>query len=208
MVMCDDNYEFISGIPDVKPFSSIGVGPGIGQNAVTMEAINKLLLNFNKPVVFDADGINIFSQNPELLDQLSPNSILTPHIGEFDRLTGKSPNQYDRLEKLIAFSVKYKCITILKGHFTSVSMPDGRLYFNSTGNPGMATGGSGDVLTGIITGLLAQKYSPADAAVLAVYIHGLAGDISASDLSEEGMIAGDIIDALTGAFKFIQKLKL
>jgi ADP-dependent NAD(P)H-hydrate dehydratase / NAD(P)H-hydrate epimerase len=205
MVICDDNYEYISSIPDLKPFNVVGVGPGIGQDANTMLAINKLLINYTKPMVFDADGINIFAQNPEMINQLPENSILTPHIGEFDRLVGKSSNQYERLGKLTEFSTKYKCITILKGHNTAVCLPDGNIYFNSTGNPGMATGGSGDVLTGIITGLVAQKYTPADAAILGVYLHGLAGDIVASNLSEEGMIAGDIVYEIASAFKLLNQ---
>jgi ADP-dependent NAD(P)H-hydrate dehydratase / NAD(P)H-hydrate epimerase len=203
MVLCDDNYEFITSIPDLKPFNSIGVGPGLGQDALTMQALNKLLINYDKPMVFDADGINILAQNPELINQLPEYSILTPHIGEFDRLVGKSSNQYERLGKLVEFSSTYKYITILKGHNTAVCLPDGRIYFNCTGNPGMATGGSGDVLTGLITGLLAQKYNPVDAALLGVYVHGMAGDFVASNLSEEGMIAGDIVEALPAVFKIL-----
>jgi len=205
MVICDDNYEFISSIPDLKPFNVIGIGPGIGQDIPVMEAINKLLINYDRPIVMDADGLNILSHNPEMINQLPENSILTPHIGEFDRLVGKSSNQYERLGKLIDFSTSNKCLTILKGHYTAVSLPDGTICFNSTGNPGMATGGSGDVLTGIIAGLLAQKYSPVDAALLGVYIHGMAGDIVASNLSEEGMIAGDIIEGLPAVFKFLHQ---
>ena len=205
MVICDENYEFISSITDLKPFSAIGIGPGIGQNVTTMEAINKLLINYDKPIVLDADGINIFSRNMDMLNQLPEISILTPHIGEFDRMVGKSSNHYERLGKLVDFSTTYKCITILKGHYTAICLPDGNIYFNTTGNPGMATAGSGDVLTGIITGLLAQKYAPVDAALLGVYIHGKAADIVASNLSEEGMIASDIIEALPKVFSFLHQ---
>ena len=205
MVICDDNYDFITSIPDLKPFNVVGVGPGIGQNNSTMEAINKLLINYDKPIVMDADGINILAQNPEMLNQLPENSILTPHIGEFDRLVGKSSNQFERFVKLVDFSATYKCITILKGHYTAVCLPDGSIFFNNTGNPGMATGGSGDVLTGLITGLLAQKYNPDEAALLGVYIHGMSGDIMASNLSEEGMIAGDIIEGIPAVYKFLHQ---
>ena len=205
MVICDDSYESISGIPDLKPYGVVGVGPGIGQHSTTMEAINKLLINYELPIVFDADALNILSSNPDMLSQMPENCILTPHIGEFDRLAGKSTNQYERLAKLADFSTANKCITVLKGHYSAVCLSDGSIYFNSTGNPGMATAGSGDVLTGIITGLLAQKYSPADAALLGVYIHGMAGDIMASNLSQEGMIAGDIIEGIPAAFKILQR---
>jgi NAD(P)H-hydrate epimerase len=204
MVFCDENYELLSGIPDLKPFNVVAAGPGIGQHNSTMEAINKLLINYELPMVIDADGLNILASNPDMLKQLPENSILTPHIGEFDRLAGKSSNHYERLIKLAEFTSLYKCITVLKGYYSAVCMPDGRLFFNSTGNPGMATAGSGDVLTGVITGLMAQRYNPADAALLGVFLHGLAGDIMASNLCEEALIAGDIIEGLPSAFKLLQ----
>jgi NAD(P)H-hydrate epimerase len=127
-------------------------------------------------------------------------SILTPHPGEFDRLAGKSDSGFSRNQKQIEFASKYKVIILLKGAFTSVAMPDGTCCFNSTGNPGMSTAGSGDVLTGIIMSLLAQGYPPTDAALLGAFIHGLAGDLAAAEYGQQSLIATDIIDYLGKAF--------
>ncbi len=131
---------------------------------------------------------------------LPAHSILTPHPGEFDRLAGKSESGFIRNQKQIEFAVKYNVIVLLKGAYTSIAMPDGTCYFNSTGNPGMSTAGSGDVLTGIILSLLAQGYPPSDAALIGAYIHGLAGDMAASDVGQQALIAADIIDYLGKAF--------
>jgi NAD(P)H-hydrate epimerase len=150
--------------------------------------------------VLDADALNIISENRELLDKLPANAILTPHPKEFDRLAGNSSSHFERLEKLSDFVRKHNVIVVLKGAYTITALPDGKCYFNSTGNPGMATAGSGDVLTGVILGLLAQKYKPEDAAVIGVYVHGLAGDISAAEESEQGVTATGIIENLGRAF--------
>jgi ADP-dependent NAD(P)H-hydrate dehydratase / NAD(P)H-hydrate epimerase len=133
--------------------------------------------------------------------QMPANSILTPHPKEFERLFGKSANDFDRIEKALQCAAQYKAIIVLKGHHSFIALPNGQGYFNSTGNAGMATGGSGDVLTGMITGLLAQGYAPENAALLGVYLHGLAGDIAAEKFSKEAMIAGDIVRCLGEAFK-------
>ncbi len=159
---------------------------------------------FKKPIVIDADGINILSQNKELLSLLPKNTILTPHIGEFERLVGKCDNHFQRIEKLKEFSKKYKCIVVLKGKYSAIATTTGKVFFNPTGNSGMASGGSGDVLTGIITALLAQNYSPENAAIFSVYLHGLAGDIAEKEYGKEAMIARDIIDKLSNAFNKIQ----
>jgi NAD(P)H-hydrate epimerase len=152
------------------------------------------------PLVIDADALNIIAEHKEMLDRMPENSILTPHPKEFERLAGKSATGYERLMKQIEFATTRKCIVLLKGAYTSIAMPDGTCFFNSTGNPGMATGGSGDVLTGILVSLLAQGYKPADAALTSVYIHGLAGDFAAMKTGRNALIASDIIDNLGNAF--------
>jgi NAD(P)H-hydrate epimerase len=203
MVLTDTSERMITDIVPVNNYDAVGIGPGIGTGKETMHAVHDLLINCLKPLVIDADGLNIISLNKEWLRLMQPLTILTPHPKEFDRLAGECPNGYTRLMKQIEFSSKFNCIVVLKGACTSVSLPDGSVYFNSTGNPGMATGGSGDVLAGMILSLLAQGYSPQDASVAAVYIHGLAGDIAASENSMESIIASDIINCIGKAFNVI-----
>ena len=155
------------------------------------------------PLVIDADGLNILSDHPDWVQLLPEGTILTPHPKEFDRLAGESASSYERHIKQREFATKYKVIVVLKGAYTAIATPDGRYWFNTTGNPGMATGGSGDVLTGLITGLLAQGITPPDAALAGVYIHGLAGDLASEASSQEAMIAGDMIRQLGAAFSKI-----
>jgi len=200
MVSVDQNDQYNSGIPDLNVFSAIGTGPGLGNTNYTRQMIEKLLSGCRLPLVLDADALNIISEDRRLLLKIAPGSILTPHPGEFRRLAGDSSDSFDRLKKQIALSQSLGVIIVLKGAFTSVSLPDGHVFFNSTGNPGMATAGSGDVLTGIILGLLSQKIEPWKAAVLGVYLHGLAGDLAARDNSGHFIIAGDIINYLGKAF--------
>jgi NAD(P)H-hydrate epimerase len=145
-------------------------------------------------MVIDADALNIISENPTFLDFVPKKSILTPHPKEFSRLAGESENGFERLKKQIDFAVKHQFVVVLKGAFTSIAMPDGRVCFNPTGNPGLAKGGSGDVLTGICTGFLAQQYAPEEAAILSVYLHGLSADQLLSTRSDFSIIAGDLID--------------
>jgi NAD(P)H-hydrate epimerase len=156
-------------------------------------------------MVIDADAINIIGLNKKWLSALPSGSILTPHPKEFERMSGTTTDSYMRLLKQISFSEKHKCIIVLKGAYTSVSFPDGRVFFNSTGNPGMATAGSGDVLTGMILSLLAQGYSRENAAITAVYLHGLAGDIAAEKACYESIIASDIIDNIGSAYNKIRR---
>jgi len=197
----DSNNEIISEIPGITLFDAIGIGPGIGTDPVTQKAFQSVLLNRSVPIVIDADGLNILGLNDKWLSVLPEKTVLTPHLKEFERMAGKSDNGYMRLKNQISFSAKYNCIVVLKSAFTSVSSPDGRVSFNSTGNPGMATAGSGDVLTGMILALLAQGYSPENAAVIGVYLHGLAGDIAAEKDSPDSIIASDIIENIGNAFK-------
>lgn len=196
MATVDEAERYISKAPDFSSATAIGIGPGMGQDPVTAKAIERLLERARIPLVIDADALNILSTNRHLLYKLPPNTILTPHPKEFQRLAGDSSNEYDRLEKAKAFSAKYKAIICLKGANTAVILPNGEIHFNSTGNPGMATGGTGDVLTGIITSLLAQQYTPADAAILGAYQHGLAGDRAAESRGQTALIASDVVEHL------------
>jgi hydroxyethylthiazole kinase-like uncharacterized protein yjeF len=158
-----------------------------------------------KPMIIDADGLNILSMNKEWYSLIPERAILTPHPKEFERLAGISVNGFDRLTKQIEFSKVHRCIVVLKGANTSITTPDGKVYFNSTGNPGMATAGSGDVLTGILLSFLSQGYTPENAAVLGVYLHGLAGDLAAEKLCFESIIASDIINCLSAAFNKLRE---
>jgi NAD(P)H-hydrate epimerase len=151
-------------------------------------------------MVIDADALNIIADDRTLMDMLGGETVLSPHPGEFRRLTGSDEKAFGRLLLQQEFSKKHSCVIVLKGAHTSVSLPDGRVWFNSTGNPGMATAGSGDSLTGIILGLVAQHIPPEHAAIAGVFLHGLAGDIAAHEKSENALIAGDITDYLGKAF--------
>jgi NAD(P)H-hydrate epimerase len=195
---------FIEGIKDFEDFDVIGIGPGIGKHFTHKELLQNLFSTYKKPLVIDADALNILSENPFLYKLIPKNSILTPHPKEFERLFGKSNSDFDSIDLALSKAKELNIYIILKGHFTLIAAPKGKGYFNSTGNAGMATAGAGDVLTGIITGLLAQNYSSLDACILGVYLHGLAGDIAAETLSEEALIAGDIIENLGAAFKQIK----
>ena len=152
-------------------------------------------------MVIDADGLNTISNNPDLLRLVPSGSILTPHLKEFSRLFGESSDHFERLDRMRQAAMKHELVIVLKGAHTAVCDPEGNVTFNTTGNPGMATAGSGDVLTGVITALLAQKLSPENAARIGVYIHGLAGDMAAIKRGNEALIASDIVDNLGSAFK-------
>jgi NAD(P)H-hydrate epimerase len=200
MVSIDVNERFISSCPDLEKFDIAGVGPGIDQHLDTMYVLENVLKNSENPIVLDADALNIIAQHKVFLKNLPTGSILTPHPGEFRRMVGNWANDFERLELQRKLSMDYGVFVVLKGYHTSISSPEGKVYFNSTGNPGMATGGSGDVLTGMLTGLLGQGYSAESAALLGVYLHGLAGDLAAEKLGEEALIASDIIDFIPNAY--------
>jgi len=200
MISLDESDNIFTGIPDLDQYSAVGIGPAIGLKDSTQKAFRELLKTINVPLVIDADGINILGENKELLKQLPKNTILTPHPKEFERIAGKTSNGFKQIQRLVELSVKYQIFIVLKGAHTAIVSPDGLCYFNTTGNPGMATAGSGDVLTGIILSLLGQGYNPGDAAVTGVYLHGLAGDSAAVETGEESLIANDIIDYLGTAF--------
>ncbi len=200
MTLTDTSTHFFSQVPLLEKFTTVGIGPGLGTEKVTAEAMADLLKELKRPLIIDADGLNILAANKELLALLPPGSILTPHPKEFERLAGNTIEEYERLEVLQKFTRQYQLIVVLKGAHTAIATPDGQVYFNSTGNPGMATGGTGDVLTGIITSLLAQNYTPTEAATLGVYFHGLAGDYAARQVGYNALTASDVISCLPQAF--------
>ncbi len=185
-------------------FTAVGVGPGLGKADDTVRALKRLIQEVQVPLIMDADALNILSDNPTWLPFLPAKTILTPHPKEFERLIGKTSTSFERLEKQRELSVKNNLIVVLKGAHTSITFPNGTCFFNTTGNPGMATAGSGDVLTGIILSLLAQRYSPEEAAVLGVYLHGLAGDLAAEEIGQEALIASDITEHLGKAYSALR----
>jgi NAD(P)H-hydrate epimerase len=205
MLISDSSEKLISDAGDTDQFSAIGIGPGMGTDPTTSNALYSFLRKCKKPVVIDADALNLLSQNKSWLNELPDGAVLTPHPKEFERLAGKTGSGFERLQRQMEFSAKNNCIIVLKGAHTSITDPSGKVWFNSTGNPGMATAGSGDTLTGIILSLLAQEYEPVNAAITGVYIHGLAGDIAASKTSCEALIASDIIDCIGEAFNRIRE---
>ena len=205
-VMCiaDASEYTISHLTDISPYSCVAIGPGLGKSIETQHVLKLLIQNSNNPIVVDADALNMLSENPTWLSFLPKESVFTPHPKEFERLFGKWKNDEERLNIQKKASEKYNIIIVLKGANTSISFPDGVVYFNSTGNPGMSTAGSGDVLTGIITSLVAQGYNSREASVLGVYLHGLAGDIAKEEVGVNSLIASDLIASISMAYKEIQ----
>jgi len=193
IVSLDQSDILFSEPPDLAPYSAVGIGPGLGCKSNSCKGLKMVLERVKVPLVIDADGLNILSEQPEWLDMLPENTVLTPHPREFDRLAGPSENSYKRHLRQIEFARQYRVVVVLKGAHTGIASPAGGYWFNTTGNPGMATGGSGDLLTGLITGLLAQGVPSLEAALTGVFIHGLAGDKAVEFSSEEALIAGDIM---------------
>ncbi len=189
----------------IDSFNIIGAGPGLGTGETAVALIYQILEGKAKQLVLDADALNILAMNPDLFSRLPADTILTPHPGEFNRMAGSWTDDFDKLNKQREFAKKYSVYVILKGKNSSIACPDGTIWFNTTGNAGMAKGGSGDVLTGLITGLRASGYNALDACLLGTWLHGLAGDIAAELLSQEGMNAGDLIDFLPNAWKTLQQ---
>ncbi|NND77623.1 MAG: NAD(P)H-hydrate dehydratase [Flavobacteriales bacterium] len=184
---------------------TVGIGPGIGTNEETAKFLEQLLDQCRSPIVIDADALNLLSSHLEFLSKVPENSILTPHPGEFKGLVGAFQNDTDKLKMLRSFCADHKVIMVLKGAHTAICEPSGIIHFNSTGNPGMATGGSGDVLTGIITGLLAQGQAPINAAILGVYIHGLSGDLAVKETGERSLVAGDLVQHIAHAYLELER---
>lgn len=201
-----DQHVFTSLPAELGRYDAIGLGPGLGQEKRTAKALAETMANFGKPVVLDADALNMIAADRALQSLIPPGSILTPHPREFQRLVGEWANDFERLAMLRELAVSLKVVVVLKGAHSAVANERGEVFFNSTGNPGMATGGTGDVLTGVLTGLLAQNYSPCEAAVLGVYVHGLAGDEGISEQGMVSLVASDLIAFLPRAFiKMLRK---
>lgn len=205
MALTDDEETHLSSLPDdIEKFSAIGIGPGMDTNEGPQKVLSFIIRRYQKPLVIDADGLNCLSLQKELLTQLPPHSILTPHPKEFDRLFGEHTNDFDRIATAKQKANELNLVIVLKSHHTLIALPNGKTYFNSTGNSGMAKGGSGDVLTGIITSFLAQGYSSKDAAILGVYIHGLAGDFAAKEFSKQAMLPSHLIECLSKVFLVLE----
>jgi len=205
LIDIDQSDIIFTGYPQLKGYSAVGIGPAIGTRTNSARALHSLINEVKLPLLIDADGLNILSENKDWLKELPSDTILTPHPGEFERLAGKTSSAHERNALQIEFSKEYGVITVLKGANSSICFPDGSCYFNTTGNPGMATAGSGDVLTGIILSLLGQGYIPGNAALLGVYLHGLAGDFALEKSAEEAVIASDITDHLGTAFRKLKQ---
>lgn len=196
----DPATERITMVPPLDRITAVGCGPGIGTGAETAAALRALIASWEGPLVLDADALNILAQDPGGIALPAGRCVLTPHPKEFDRLAGRGfATGHERLLHAVELAARLGCVIVLKGAFSAICAPDGNVVFNPTGNPGMAKGGSGDALTGIIAGLLAQGLSPMDACLLGTYAHGLAGDIAAERMGMDGMTVGDLLDALPAA---------
>ncbi len=193
-IMVNGTMEEMQAIDLVS--KTVAIGPGLGTDPVSEQLLRHVLKTVDRPMVIDADAINLLSMHRELIDQVPDKSILTPHPGEFKRLVGDYSDSIQRMKKQVEFAREKNLIVVLKDHNTIITTPDNQVYYNATGNPGMATGGSGDVLTGVIAGLLAQWADPVKASLAGVYLHGLAGDLAMCQKGEMAMTAGDIIEML------------
>ena len=205
MISIDISDIIFSEVPVLENYSNVGGGCGLGTKKNTQNALKQLIEKESRPLVLDADALNILSENKDWLNKLPENTILTPHPKEFERLTEPVRDHFSRIELQREFARKYNIILVLKGGNTSIALPDGTCYFNITGGPGMATAGSGDVLTGMISSLVGQKYEPGMAAIIGVYLHGLAGSIATKEIGPEAVIATDIINSIGKAYKQIKK---
>jgi len=205
MINVDEHTEVISEVKPDENINHLVVGPGIGTSQLTQKAVSDLILAADKPLVLDADAINILAQNRHLLEALPSGSILTPHPGEFERLVGEWKNDFEKLSMLQEFCMKQKVNVVLKGAYSVVCDSFGKIFFNPTGNPGMATAGSGDVLTGIVGAFLGQGLIPFQALRSAVYVHGLAGDLAAKKVGIVSLVASDIVEHISEAIKALDR---
>ncbi len=206
MFDADDNKLMLSQIhPTYNAHKAYGIGPGIGTSDTTVAAVSAFIKSAKTPLVIDADALNCIALRPELLNHLPLLSVLTPHAGEFDRIFGEQPTHEDRIKKALEVAKYYNILILLKGHHTTLVRPDGKVYFNSTGTPAMATPGCGDVLTGMITAFIAQGYKPEVSAIIATFIHGRAGEIAAEIHGEYGVTASDIAESIGKAISEIMR---
>lgn len=201
MCKLEQGDHYLQTVENLSRYDAVGIGPGIGLHESHQHLFKHVFKTYNKPMVIDADALNVLSQHPELMEKIPALSILTPHAGEFARLFGQQENDFQRIQAAQTKAKQFNIIILLKGAYSFIAMPGGKGYFNKSGNPGMATAGAGDALTGIITGLLCQGYPPEHAAIFGTYVHGLAGDLAAAANSQEALIATDIISYLGQAFK-------
>jgi NAD(P)H-hydrate epimerase len=193
--------DAISECPAIDKYTALGVGPGIGTDEATRNVVHTILKTSEQPLVLDADALNLLTESD--LQYLPKSSVLTPHPKEFSRLFGATKSSSEQTELARLKSIEYQCILILKGRYSAVCLPNGTVHFNPTGNPGMAKGGSGDVLTGLLTGMLARGYSSEDAAIIGCFIHGRAGDLAAEKIGQEGMTSGDILSLIPKAHRSV-----
>jgi NAD(P)H-hydrate epimerase len=200
----DSNSDFISEVDKPEKYDAIGFGPGVGTEEDTQTVLKKICQYYTGKLIIDADGLNILSENKTWLDFLPPETILTPHPKEFERLVGKQDNDFEKIKALKQFCLKYFCIVVLKGAHSAIGFPDGTVFFNSSGNPGLAKGGSGDGLTGIILGLLSRGYSAPKAALIGTFVHGYAADMCLKKKSMESLLIRDVINELPNAFKKLE----
>jgi ADP-dependent NAD(P)H-hydrate dehydratase / NAD(P)H-hydrate epimerase len=206
MTSLDANRDHVSQLPDLERYTAVAFGPGVGVIKGPKEVLKELLGRWNGPLVLDADALSLLAQERDLLDRLSSRTVLTPHPKEMDRLLGSSSSSsYDRLCRAKVFAQEVGCTVVLKGAYTAVCSSDGRAYFNSTGNSGMAKGGTGDVLAGLLVGLLAQGYETLEASIIANYVHGLAGDFAAADLGVDAMRACDLVQYMPKAWSRLRR---
>ena len=208
MTSIDSNEHCFSDFIDTSRYSAVAVGPGLGQSKESEVALLNLIDNCRVPMVLDADALNILARNPKYMQCLPQDSVITPHIGEFARLFGATSSSFVRLQAAQVYATTFGVTIVLKGAHTVVVTPAGTMHFNSTGNPGMATGGSGDVLTGCLLSLLAQEYTAADAARLAVFVHGFSGDLAAKEKGQTALVAGDVVDFLSPAWRLLEENRI
>ena len=204
MVILDSDEEVVTKIGDVDGFDAIGIGPGLGQHSETRNMLASLFTSFNKPMAIDADALNLIASNKKMKTEIPKGSVLTPHVGEFNRLFGEQENGLERIKQMKEFACAKEVVMVLKGAHTAIAAPDGKVYFNTTGNAGMATGGCGDVLTGIVSSFLAQGMDSVTSATNAVYIHGWAADAAKNKVGKTSLMASDLLCALPEIFSNVE----
>ena len=196
----DDCSNHVSDVPELEKVNVICTGPGLGTHTETVQALTKLIKANQEPMLLDADALNVVASQPGLLKHIPKGSVLTPHVGEFERLFGKNVNGLERIKKMQEIAVTNRLTLVLKGAHSAIVTPEGQVYFNTTGNSGMATAGSGDVLAGVITGLMAQGLNGADAAIAGVFLHGMAGDLAENKVGKSSLVASNLLSELPKAF--------
>lgn len=203
MVRVSGSGNEIEGYYPLADHQGLGIGPAIGLGEKQRDLFRQVCNTHLRPLVIDADALTLLGKYPELWEFVPRDSILTPHPGEWERLFGKAHDDFERINKTREVAAQRQINIVLKGHYSFIALSDGTAWFNASGNPGMATAGSGDVLTGILTGLLAQGYTPGEAALLGVFLHGLAGDLASQAGSEPSLVASDLVDHLGAAYSLL-----